>query len=131
MANKKTRKEIFGEMKEIFEEMGKTEYVEFLTHQIELLDNKAISQKGMSKTQKENEALMEIVLEELKKYQGEVGITVSDLLRQSDVLFNYITENGKHISNPKLSALIKKLVDKKIVCRTTDKRTSYFHTVEE
>ena len=131
MANKKTKKEFYMEMKEIFQELGKGEYVEFLTHQIELLDNKAISQKGMSKTQKENEALMEIVLEELEKYQGEVGITISDLLRQKNILFNYITENGKHISNPKLSALMKKLVDKKIVSRMIDKKISYFHTVEE
>ena len=54
MANKKTKKEFFREMKEIFEEMGRTEYVEFCNHQIELLDNKASGQKGMSKTQKEN-----------------------------------------------------------------------------
>lgn len=124
MANKKTRKEIFEEMKEIFEEMGKTEYVEFLTHQIELLDNKAISQKGMSKTQKENEALMEIIVDELRAVGR--SITVSDLLRQSNVLFNYTTENGKHISGQKLSALMKKLKDEGRIQNIVDNKKSLF-----
>ena len=124
MANKKTRKEIFGEMKEIFEEMGKTEYVEFLTHQIELLDNKAISQKGMSKTQKENEALMEIIVDELKAIGR--SVTVTELLKESETLANYITIEGKNITNQKLSALMKKLKDAGKVQNMIDKKKSYF-----
>ena len=131
MANKKTKKEFYMEMVEIFQELGKGEYVDFCNHQIELLDKKASGSKGLTKVQQENETIKNMILEELAKHQRENGITITELLKQSDVLSNYITVEGKNITNQKLSALMKKLVDKKIVCRTTDKRTSYFHTVEE
>lgn len=126
MANKKTRKEIFEEMKEIFEEMGKGEYVHFCNHQIRLLDKKSNGSTGLTKIQKENEIIKDIVLEELAKYQGENGITATELLKQSDVLSNYITVEGKNITNQKLSAILKKLVDEKIVSRMIDKKKSYF-----
>ena len=124
MASKKTRKEIFGEMKEIFEEMGKTEYVEFLTHQIELLDNKASGQKGMSKTQKENETIMEIIVNELKAIGR--SVTITELLKESETLANYITIEGKNITNQKLSALMKKLKDAGRVQNMVDKKKSFF-----
>lgn len=124
MANKKTRKEIFGEMKEIFEEMGKTEYVEFLTHQIKLLDNKASSQKGISKTQKENETIMEIMVDELKAIGR--SVTITELLKESETLANYITIEGKNITNQKASALMKKLKDAGKVQNMIDKKKSYF-----
>lgn len=124
MANKKTRKEIFGEMKEIFEEMGKTEYVEFLAHQIELLDNKANGQKGMSKTQKENETIMEIIVSELKAIGR--SVTITELLKESETLANYITIEGKNITNQKASALMKKLKDAGRVQNMVDKKKSFF-----
>ena len=124
MASKKTRKEIFGEMKEIFEEMGKTEYVEFLTHQIELLDNKASGQKGMSKTQKENETIMEIIVNELKAIGR--SVTITELLKESETLANYVTIEGKNRTNQKASALMKKLKDAGRVQNMIDKKKSFF-----
>ena len=131
MANKKTRKEFYMEMVEIFKELGKEEYVDFCNYQIELLDKKSSSHKGLTKVQQDNETIKDIVLEELAKYQGENGITITELLKQSDVLSNYVTVEGKNITNQKLSALMKKLVDEKIVGRTTDKKTSYFQIIGE
>ena len=131
MANKKTKKDFYMEMVEIFQELGKGEYVEFCNQQIELLDNKASGSKGLTKIQKENEIIKNIVLEELAKYQGENGITATELLKQSDVLSNYITVEGKNITNQKLSAMLKKLVDEKIVSRMIDKKISYFKIIGE
>ena len=131
MANKKTKKDLYMEMVEIFQELGKGEYVDFCNHQIELLDKKSTGSKGLTKIQKENEIIKNIVLEELAKYQGENGITITELLKQSDVLSNYVTVEGKNITNQKLSALMKKLVDEKTVSRTTDKKTSYFKIIGE
>ena len=131
MARKKTKKEFYMEMVEIFQELGKGEYVEFCNHQIELLDNKASGSKGLTKIQKENETIKDMILEELAKHQGENGITITELLKQSDVLSNYVTVEGKNITNQKLSALMKKLVDEKTVSRTTDKKTSYFKIIGE
>ena len=131
MANKKTKKEFYMEMVEIFQELGKGEYVDFCNHQIELLDNKSTGSKGLTKIQKENEIIKNIVLEELAKYQGENGITATELLKQSNVLSNYITVEGKNITNQKLSAMLKKLVDEKIVSRMIDKKISYFKIIGE
>ena len=131
MANKKTKKDLYMEMVEIFQELGKGEYVDFCNHQIELLDKKSTGSKGLTKIQKENETIKDIILEELAKYQSENGITITELLKQSDVLSNYVTVEGKNITNQKLSALMKKLVDEKTVSRTTDKKTSYFKIIGE
>ena len=131
MANKKTKKDLYMEMVEIFQELGKGEYVDFCNHQIELLDKKSTGSKGLTKIQKENETIKDIILEELAKHQGENGITITELLKQSDVLSNYVTVEGKNITNQKLSALMKKLVDEKTVSRTTDKKTSYFKIIGE
>lgn len=132
MANKKTKKDFYMEMVEIFQELGKGEYVDFCNHQIELLDKKSTGSKGLTKVQQENETIKDIILEELAKHQGENGITITELLKQSDVLSNYVTVEGKNITNQKLSALMKKLVDnEKTVSRTTDKKTSYFKIIGE
>ena len=131
MANKKTKKDLYMEMVEIFQELGKGEYVDFCNHQIELLDKKSTGSKGLTKVQKENEIIKNIVLEELAKYQGENGITATELLKQSNVLLNYITVEGKNITNQKLSAMLKKLVDEKIVSRMIDKKISYFKIIGE
>ena len=132
MANKKTKKDFYMEMVEIFKELGKGEYVDFCNHQIELLDNKASGSKGLTKVQQDNETIKDIVLEELAKYQGENGITITELLKQSNVLSNYVTVEGKNITNQKLSALMKRLVDnEKTVSRTIDKKTSYFKIIGE
>ena len=131
MANKKTKKDFYMEMVEIFQELGKGEYVDFCNHQIELLDKKSTGSKGLTKVQQENETIKNMILEELAKHQGENGITITELLKQSDVLSNYVTVEGKNITNQKLSALMKKLVDEKTVSRTTDKKTSYFKIIGE
>ena len=131
MANKKTKKDFYMEMVEIFQELGKGEYVDFCNHQIELLDKKSTGSKGLTKIQKENETIKDMILEELAKHQGDNGITITELLKQSDVLSNYVTVEGKNITNQKLSALMKKLVDEKTVSRTTDKKTSYFKIIGE
>ncbi len=132
MANKKTKKDFYMEMVEIFQELGKGEYVDFCNHQIELLDKKSTGSKGLTKIQKENETIKDMILEELAKYQGENGITITELLKQSDVLSNYVTVEGKNITNQKLSALMKKLVDdEKTVSRTIDKKISYFKIIGE
>ena len=131
MANKKTKKDFYMEMVEIFQELGKGEYVDFCNHQIELLDKKSTGSKGLTKVQQENETIKDMILEELAKHQGENGITITELLKQSDVLSNYVTVEGKNITNQKLSALMKKLVDEKTVSRTTDKKISYFKIIGE
>lgn len=133
MENKITKKMRFEELRRILEELGKTELVAFVDHEIELIDKKAMNRKaGTSKKAQENQALAEIVLEELAK----IGkTTITELLKKSDVLADYTTEEGKTLSNQKISAILKPHIRTEenttgTVIRTTEKKVTYFQIVE-
>lgn len=123
MANKKlTKKEMFTLVMDVVEttecEM-KEEMMDFLNHEIELLEHKK-SNSAKTKTQVENEKIMFSILEELAL----VGkpVTISELQAQS--------EKMKEFSNQKLSSLLKKLVDENKVVKTTEKKKSFFSVAE-
>ena len=117
MANKKTKRELFGELREVV--LDNAELVAFIDHELELLDKKA-SKSGTSKTQKENAEIIENIYNEL----ANVGraITITELQKESEYVGQF--------SNQKVSALIKKLVDAQRVIKTTDKKKSYFAIAE-
>lgn len=121
MAIKKTQREFFSEIKEILMEGGHDELVDFVNGRLEMLDKKASSSK---KVNVENDKLIEIVKNELAKVSK--AVTVNDLIEQSEVIKNYVLENGNHISNQKLTSLLYKLVDTKEVVQVKDKKKSYF-----
>ena len=112
MANKKTKREFFGEIREIVKE--NTELVAFIDHELELL-NKKTSAKS-TKVNTEQVELMEKIVDALK----EIGrsVTISELQKENAEMAEY--------SNQKLSAMLKKLVDNKQVTKMIDKKKSYF-----
>lgn len=112
---KVTKREVFGEMITIFEGMDRVDLVEFAKHEIELIEKKA-SKSGTSKTQKENEGLMETIKEELTRIGR--SVTITELQKESEGLAEF--------SNQKLSVLLKKLVDAGEVTKMVDKKKSYF-----
>lgn len=89
--------------------------VEYATHEIELLDNKA-GRKVETATQKENVKTMEIIVETLTEIARPVRI--SELQSANETLST--------LSNQKMSALLKKLVDNKVVNKTIDKKVALF-----
>lgn len=128
MENKITKKMRFEEMKGIMEELGKTELVEFIDHEIELIDRKAMNRKaGNGKKSQENNAIAEIVLEELAK----IGkTTITDLLKKSVVLADYVTEDGKTLSNQKITAILKPYIADGTVVRTMEKKSTFFQIAQ-
>lgn len=116
MANKKTKREFFGEIREIVKE--NTELVAFIDHELELL-NKKTSAKS-TKVNTEQVELMEKIVDALK----EIGrsVTISELQKENAEMAEY--------SNQKLSAMLKKLVDNKQVTKMIDKKKSYFMVAE-
>lgn len=133
MENKITKKMRFEELKGILEGLGKTELVAFVEHEIELIDKKAMNRKsGDTKKAKENSAIAEMVLEVM----AQIGkpITITDLLKV-DPLTDYVTEDGKALSNQKISAVLKPLLRTELnpngtVVRTMDKKTTLFAIAE-
>lgn len=110
---KMTKKEMFEMIKGVC--ANDTRIVEFCDHEIELLTRKA-SKSTMTKTQKENEGIMEIIVNALKNLDK--AVTITELQGTCTELADY--------SNQKISALLKKLVDSNQVVKTIDKKKSYF-----
>ena len=128
MANetKKLRKrDYFAQLKEIVKDNA--ELVAFIDHEIELLTRKN-SGKSQNKTQKENEIVTDMLIEELAKIGKPV--TITDLMETSEIIRNYILENGKHISNQKISAIFTQLAESQKIVRVVDKKRAYFSIAE-
>lgn len=116
MANKKTKKDLFLEVREVV--AGNPELVAFVDHELELLDKKASTKS--TKVNDEQVALMEKIVNAL----NEIGrsVTISELQKENAEMAEY--------SNQKLSAMLKKLVDNKQVTKMVDKKKSYFMVAE-
>lgn len=114
---KMTKKDWFKELKNVVSASGyerKEEAMDFLNHEIELL-NKKSSKGTLTKTQKENVEVIEKIKAVLGTFENPVTITE---MQKTDELSEY--------SNQKLSALLKKLVSAGEVVRTEEKKKAYF-----
>ena len=116
MTNKKTKKDLFLEVREVV--AGNEELVAFIDHELELLNKKAGTKS--TKVNEEQVALMEKIVNAL----NEIGrsVTISELQKENAEMAEY--------SNQKLSAMLKKLVDNKQVTKMVDKKKSYFMVAE-
>ena len=122
MTNKMTKKEMFAMVIAVVESTtieNKEEMLKFLNHEVELLEKKN-SRTGQTKTQKENEILMEQLLVALTEF--EEPVTITDFMKKS-------THEVATLSNQKLSALLKKLVEGGKVVKTVEKKKSFFSVV--
>ena len=112
MANKITKKEMFTMIKAQVKDNA--EMVAFIDHEIELLNKKA-SNKKATKTQEANIGIKSTILAVL---EGGKSMTVTEMQGAS-------TELGE-LSNQKVSALVRQLVEVGKVVKTIDKKVSRF-----
>ena len=121
MEKRLTKKDYFEMIKGVCAD--RTDIVDFCNHEIELLSRKN-SKSGATKTQKENEIVANMLVEELAK----VGkpITITDLMNTSDTIKNYTLENGNNLTNQKISAIFKQLKESHKIVKVVDKKKSYF-----
>lgn len=118
--NKLTKKDLFGMVRGVVEGVeveNKEAILAFIDHEVELLSKRV---KGETATQKANKELVEKLFVALQ----EIGtaVTVTELQAAND-------EFGA-MSNQKVSALMKKLVDAGRVTKVTDKKKSFFSVAE-
>ena len=120
MANKKTQKDFFAEIREIVAQAGRTDLVEFVDGRVAVLDNKKskVSTKRTEEIDK-NTALVFNALVNVGK-----AVTVTELIKSA-------TNEVADFSGQKVSAYLKKLVEVGKVVKTEDKRLSYFKAVVE
>ena len=119
MTKRMTKKEMFAVIAETInavEVENKAEMLNFIDHEIELLEKKS-SKSGQTKTQKENELLKAELLTAL----GEMDkpVTISEFCEKTS------HPVGK-LSNQKLSALLNQMVKAETVIKTVEKKKSYF-----
>lgn len=128
---KVTKKENFENLLKIKEVKNNAELVEFIEHEIELLNRKSASRKlGITKASQQNIEIMQKIKEVLTK-QNE-PIMIKDLLKNTE-LSEYIYEDKdeiKTLTSQKISALIKKMLDNGEVKRTVEKSNAYFSIAE-
>lgn len=114
---KMTRVEMFNAIKAIPQVAENQEMVDFIDKQIAQL---AKRKSAESKTQKENKALMEVVVDAMTVLDKPATATQ---IMKSDA---YLSE----LSLPKVSALLKKLIEEGRVERTIEKKIALFSLVE-
>lgn len=120
MEKKITKKEMFAKLLAVKEVSENKEFVEFIQHEIDLL-NKKSSKSGSTKTQKEN---MEIKAKLLKAL-AEIGkaVTITE--------FQKFSEYASQFSNQKISAMFKQLETAGEIEKTVVKGKSYFEALVE
>ena len=118
MEKKMTKKDYFNALLEIGAVASNDGLVEFINHEIELLDKKNASSKKPSKTQLENEVIKNDIVNAL--------INLAKPARINDL----VAELQNQYSNQKISALVKQLVDSGKVVKSTDKKVSTFTLAE-
>ena len=114
---KMTRVEMFNAIKAIPQVADNQEMVDFIDKQIAQL---AKRKSAESKTQKENKALMEIVVDAMAVLNKPATATQ---IMKSDASLS-------ELSLPKVSALLKKLIEDGRVERTIEKKIALFSLVE-
>lgn len=133
-----TKKEVATNLKDFMEMQNENglemvgnvtieDVINYLENEINLLEKKSNS-NSKGKLHKEQEILIELVYNELKKINRKV--TATELLNASEELQNFKLESGLPMSLNKVSAMLKKLVDTDRVSKVVDKRKTYF-SVEE
>ena len=110
LETKKTKRQVFKEILESYE--LNDEHVEFITHEIDLLDNKSKNKK--KKTDPVVEKIKTLILVGLE----DKSLTITEMQKSIDGLSEF--------TNQKISAIVKKLVESGEVERAEVKGKAYF-----
>lgn len=114
--NKKpTKRDHFNALLNIAEVAKNEGLVEFINHEIDLLNRKNSTEKKPTAQQKANEALKQDIVECMERDRL---YTISEMIKEFPCCSD--------LSTPKVSAIIRLLKDEGVVIRTEDKRKAYF-----
>lgn len=128
---KMTEKEILKRIGEIvgdldtIEEDEKETILAFVTKKVNSLENK---KKSRTKTQIENEEIMDFLYKELEKV-GE-PIMIKDFIKVDEVR-DYVTKDGNSLSGQKVSALFSKMKKEGWIVRTEGKKKEVYFSIKE
>lgn len=123
MEKKMTKKEVFEELKVLAESANRSDLVDAISHEIELLERKnANRSKAETKVQKENKILKEKIL----------TVMESGRLYRASEIYNLMREDfeEKGYTSNKSNSLITQLKNEGLVSRTVEKNIAYFSKID-
>ena len=124
MAEKKiTKREKFEMAIEMAKREGNDMLAEFFAHEIELLTKK--SSGGSAKRDEEQEAFFDVIRDILSECADVKGMQCGAIAKDSRAV-TFEWKDGKETSSQRVSAMLKKMVDKGDVVKVTDKKVTYF-----
>ena len=129
MEKKITKREVINELLKEDLIQNTPMYKNYLEHELELLDRKNASSRG-SKSSEENKTIASMLLEEMAKFEntGKTQYTITELMKSSDIIQNYVCENGKVLSNSKITAIFKSMLesDNSPIVNVKNKKNSFY-----
>lgn len=121
---KLTKKDLFKMVAGVIDNSNvenKEDLQKFIAHEIELLEKKALAKSSTETAkQKENNGFMEDIYNIL--VENEKAMTITEIQQQNEQL--------AELTNQRMSALLKKLVDAGRVVRAEFKKKAYFKIAE-
>lgn len=112
---KMTKRDRYNQLLAIAEVKANADLVDFINHELELLDRKNSSDKKPTAQQVVNENVKEAILDGMEK---------NKLYTITEIQKNISACND--LSNQRVSALVRQLKEDGLVIRTEDKRKAYF-----
>lgn len=129
MEKKITKREVINELLKEDLIQDTPMYKNYLEHELELLDRKNASSKN-GKSSKENETIGKMLLEEMAKLEstGKAQYTITELMKSSEIIQDYVCENGKALSNSKITAIFKAMLESanSPIVNVKDKKNSFY-----
>ena len=107
-----TKRESYAKIREIVKDNA--ELVAFIDHEVELLNKKNNAPKKPTEKQVENEKLKDVILAEM----GDKTMTVTEMQTNISALAD--------LSNQRVTAIVRQLVEDNSLIRTVVKRKAYF-----
>lgn len=119
MANKKmTKKDYFNSLLKIAEVKTNPNLVEFIAHEIELLEKKNSSEKKPTAQQIANKSTQDAIYEGM---EANHLYTITDLIK--------VIPECADLTNQRVSALVRQMIAEEKVERIEDKRKAYFKRI--
>ena len=116
MTKKMTKRDYYNALLNIAEVKANPELVKFIDHELELLAKKNSSEKKPTAVQVANEGIKSVIIETLAE-NGKM-MTISEMQKVN-------AELGV-LSNQRISALVRQLMNDEKVVRVEEKRKAYF-----
>jgi DNA-binding HxlR family transcriptional regulator len=118
MANKMTKRDYFNSLLSLDEVQSNAALVDFINHELDLLAKKNSAERKPTAVQVANEGIKTAILSAL----SETPVTISELQKSAPEL--------AELTNQRISALVRQLVNDGSVVRSEDKRKAYFALVK-